>query len=248
VARALRLNEDLAEAVGVGHDLGHPPFGHIGEAVLDECLRERFGREFRHHEHSLRVVDELERDGAGLNLTDPVRDGIVCHSGRAPMPSTLEGRIVRLMDRVAYINHDIDDAVRAGILAERALPAEPLRILGGTGSRRIDTLVHDLVEHSEAAGDIVQGPEVGAAMNELREFMFDRVYLGDVVRREHEKIATVVRALFEHYATRPGEIPDRGGGPDADLPQRITDYLAGMTDRYCIRAFTELTVPEAFAR
>jgi dGTPase len=248
VARALRLNEDLAEAVGVGHDLGHPPFCHIGEAVLDECLRERFGREFRHHEHSLRVVDELEREGAGLNLTEPVRDGILCHSGRAPMPSTLEGRIVRLMDRVAYINHDIDDAVRAGILAERALPAEPLRILGSTGSRRIDTLVHDLVEHSEAAGDVVQGPAVGAAMAELREFMFERVYLGDVVRREHEKIATVVRALFEHYAARPDEIPDRGGAPDADLPQRITDYLAGMTDRYCIRAFTELTVPEAFAR
>jgi dGTPase len=248
VARALALNEDLTEAIGVGHDLGHPPFGHIGESVLDDCLRERFGREFRHYEHSLRVVDQLERDGAGLNLNQSVRDGILCHSGRAPMPATLEGRIVRLMDRVAYINHDIDDAVRAGILAEGALPPEPISILGPTGSDRIDTLVHDLVEHSEAAGDIVQGPEVGAAMAELRDFMFERVYLGEVVRREHEKIATVIRALFEHYAGRPEEIPDAGGARGADLPQRITDYLAGMTDRYCIRAFTELTVPEAFAR
>jgi len=247
VARALRLNEDLAEAIGMGHDLGHPPFGHIGEAVLDECLRERFGGGFRHNEHSLRVVERLERDGAGLNLTEQVRDGIRGHSGRAEPPATLEGRIVRLMDRVAYINHDIDDAVRAGILAERALPAEPLSILGGTGSARIDTLVHDLVEHSQAAGDIVQGPAVGPAMAELREFMFERVYLGQVVQREHAKIATVIRALFDHYASAPAEIPDGGGAPDADLAQRITDYLAGMTDRYCLRAFTELTVPSAFA-
>jgi dGTPase len=245
VGRALALNEDLVEAIGLGHDLGHPPFGHIGEAVLDDCLRERFGREFRHYEHSLRVVDHLERDGIGLNLTEQVRDGILGHSSRADMPDTLEGRIVRLVDRVAYINHDIDDALRAGVLRADELPADAIAVLGDTGSRRIDTLVHDLVEHSEPAGDIVQGEEAGAAMTALRDFMFEHVYLGATARREHAKIATVVRTLFEHYVESPELLGS--GAPDADLPQRVTDYLAGMTDRYCIRAFEELTVPEAFA-
>jgi len=243
VARALALNEDLTEAIGLGHDLGHPPFGHIGEDVLDRCLTERFGRGFRHFEHSLRVVDVLERDGRGLNLTDDVRDGIVCHSGRSPMPRTMEGRIVRLVDRVAYINHDIDDAVRAGVLDERALPQEPLDVLGRTGSARIDTLVHDLVEHAARAGDIVQGAEAGAAMDALRTFMFDEVYLGEVARREHERIDRVLRTLFDHYVALPDGPPDGGGAPGADLAQRVTDYLAGMTDRYCIRTFEALAVP-----
>jgi dGTPase len=255
VARALRLNEDLVEAVGLGHDLGHPPFGHIGEDVLDRCLRERFGREFRHYEHSLRIVDRLEPAppgsgrvvGAGLNLCQDVRDGILCHSGRAPQPRTLEGRIVRLVDRVAYINHDIDDALRAGVLREEDLPADAIAVLGTTGSMRIDRLVHDLVEHSEPAGDIVQGAEVGAAMDQLRTFMFDRVYLAEAARREHAKIETVVRRLFDHYAGAPELLPDGGGAPDADLAQRVTDYVAGMTDRYSIRAFEALSVPDAFA-
>jgi dGTPase len=247
VARALRLNEDLVEAIGLGHDLGHPPFGHIGEAVLDDCLQERFGRTFRHFEHSLRVVDVLENDGRGLNLTEDVRDGIVCHSGRAPQPRTLEGAIVRLVDRVAYLNHDIDDAVRAGVLSEEDLPVEPLAVLGDTGSHRIDVLVHDLVEHSERAGAIVQGAEAGAAMSELREFMFERVYLGPAARREHAKIGHVLRTLFAHFADDAARLPDGGGAQGADLAQRVTDYLAGMTDRYCIRAFEALTVPEAFA-
>jgi len=247
VARALRLNEDLVEAIGLGHDLGHPPFGHIGEEVLDECLRERFGVGFRHYEHSLRVVERLERDGAGLNLTEQVRDGIARHSSRAPEPSTLEGRIVRVIDRVAYINHDIDDALRAGLLLEADLPAQPIAVLGTSGSQRIDALVHDMVEQSERAGDIVQGPEAGPAMSALREFMFDRVYLGPAVRDEHQKISGVVRRLFEHYVEHPELMP--GGSHDAgDLAQRVTDYLAGMTDRYCIREFTELEVPQAFAR
>ena len=248
VARALRLNEDLVEAIGVGHDLGHPPFGHIGEDVLDVCLRERFGREFRHYEHSLRVVDVLERDGAGLNLCEQVRDGILRHSSRAPEPQTLEGRIVRIMDRVAYINHDIDDALRAGVLAEAELPERPIAILGDTGSKRIDALVHDMVEHSDRAGEIVQGPEAGEAMAQLRAFMFEQVYLGPRVRAEHERIAGVVRALFEHWVSHPEELPDGGGVQGADLAQRVTDYLAGMTARYCIRAFTELKVPQSFAR
>ena len=176
VARALRLNEDLVEAIGLGHDLGHPPFGHIGEDVLDRCARERFGRGFRHNEHSLRVVDAGAR--GGLNLTEPVRDGILRHSSGAGEPATLEGKIVRLVDRIAYINHDIDDAVRAGVLADADLPGEEIAVLGDTGSRRIDRLVHDLVEHSERAGDIVQGEEVGGAMMRLRGFMFQNVYLG----------------------------------------------------------------------
>jgi dGTPase len=247
VARALGLNEDLTEAIGLGHDLGHPAFGHIGEAVLDDCLREHFGGGFRHYEHSLRVVDVLENDGAGLNLCDDVRDGILGHSGRAPRPRTLEGRIVRLVDRVAYINHDIDDALRAGVLRDEQLPAEPIAVLGDTGPRRIDALVHDLVEHSERAGDIVQGEEIGGAMDALRTFMFELVYLRGAARGEHAKIERMLRTLFEHYVAAPGSIPDAGGAPDADLPQRVTDWLAGMTDRYCIRAFEALSVPEAFA-
>jgi dGTPase len=249
VARALRLNEDLVEAIGLGHDLGHPPFGHIGEEVLDSCLKERFGLDFRHYEHSLRVVDRLERDGIGLNLTEQVRDGIARHSSRAPEPRTLEGRIVRVIDRVAYINHDIDDAVRAGLLREEDLPAEPIAVLGATGSARIDALVHDMVEHSARAGEIVQGPQAGPAMAALRDFMFERVYLGPAVRAEHRRIARVVRRLFEHYVENPAELPGDEGEPGAgELAQRVTDYLAGMTDRYCIRLYTELDVPQAFAR
>jgi dGTPase len=267
VARALRLNEDLVEAVGLGHDLGHPPFGHIGEEVLDDCLRERFGMGFRHYEHSLRIVERLEPApgslqgsiAAGLNLTEQVREGIARHSSRAELPATMEGRIVRLIDRVAYINHDIDDAVRAGLLSEGELPAEPLEVLGRSGSARIDRLVHDMVEHSERAGDIVQGPEAGPAMAELREFMFERVYLGPAVRAERERIAAVLRRLFEHYVEHPELLPAPAGGAsvatgaserevEAALAQRVTDYLAGMTDRYCIREYTELQVPQAFAR
>jgi dGTPase len=261
VARALALNEDLVEAIGLGHDLGHPPFGHIGEEALDRCLKERFGSEFRHYEHSLRVVDRLERDGAGLNLTEQVREGIARHSSRAPLPRTLEGRIVRVIDRVAYINHDIDDAVRAGLLHEEELPEEPIAVLGESGSQRIDALVHDMVEHSYEVEDIVQGPRAGPAMAELRRFMFERVYLGPAVRAEHARIANVVRRLFEHYVEHPellpvshredlhnGERSEQGGLEGNELAQRVTDYLAGMTDRYCIREYTDLEVPRAFAR
>ncbi len=247
VARALCLNEDLTEAIGLGHDLGHPPFGHIGEAVIDGCLRERFGIGFRHYEQSLRIVDVLERGGAGLNLCESTRDGILCHSGRAPMPATLEGRIVRIVDRIAYINHDIDDAVRAGVLEPAALPADPIAILGTTGSERIDALVHDLVEVSEEAGDIVQGEQAGAAMARLRAFMFEHVYLGDVARQEHSRIERVLRTLFAHYASDVALLPDGGGAPGAGHAQRITDYLAGMTDRYAVRAFSALSVPASFA-
>ncbi len=224
VARALRLNEDLTEAIGLGHDLGHPPFGHAGEQALDELLRERGGRGFRHNEHSLRVVERLERDGRGLNLTWEVRDGILKHTG-SEEPETLEGRIVRLVDRFAYINHDIDDAVRAELLAPRELPAAPIALLGATGSRRIDTLVHDLVETSAGAGDIVQSDEIGEAMLALRAFMFEHVYL----QQDHAPARAAVRRIFEQLVD--------ARGMDAE---EATDYLAGMTDRFALAYAAEL--------
>jgi dGTPase len=242
VARALGLNEDLTEAIGLGHDLGHPPFGHIGEEALDDALREGCGHGFRHNVHSLRVVDVLEREGQGLNLTDQVRDGILNHTG-SDKPATLEGRIVKLVDRVAYINHDIDDALRAGILRPDDLPAPEIELLGPTGSARIDTLVRDIVERSDAAGDIVQSKEVGGAMLRLRKFMFERVYLGEAARGEHERAQRALRGLFDHYMQHPDEVPE--GEPGASECQRVADYLAGMTDRYCIARFAELTIPEA---
>src|SRR4249919_2911825 len=191
VGRALRLNEDLVEAIGLGHDLGHPPFGHAGEQALDALLRERGERGFRHNEHSLRMVEKLERDGRGLNLTWEVRDGILKHTGPEE-PETLEGKIVRIVDRVAYINHDIDDAIRAGMLEAADLPQAEIALLGETGSRRIDTLVHDLVETSAQAGDIAQSDEIGGAMLALRSFMFERVYLGPHTSAEHAMIDVTI--------------------------------------------------------
>jgi len=228
VARALRLNEDLTEAIGLGHDLGHPPFGHAGEQALDELLRERGGAGFRHNEHSLRVVEHLERDGRGLNLTWEVRDGILKHTG-PDEPETLEGRILRIVDRVAYINHDIDDAIRAGILDPHDLPAGEIAILGDSGSRRIDTLMHDLVETSAGAGDIVQSDEIGGAMLALRAFMFEHVYLGPHAPEEHARIRATIRRIFEHL------VDVRG-----DDVESATDYLAGMTDRFALTFAAEL--------
>jgi len=241
VARALGLNEDLAEAIGLGHDLGHPPFGHIGEETLDEALRERAGRGFRHNRQSLRAVDVLERDGRGLNLTEAVRDGILNHTGQQ-QPMTLEGRVVRLVDRVAYINHDLDDALRAGIIAPDDLPTAEIELLGSTGARRIDTLARDIVERSRLAGDIVQSEEIGEAMLLLRKFMFERVYLGAEARSEHERVQRTLRGLFDHYTQHPDEIPEGAAG--ADEIQRIADYIAGMTDRFCIATFKRLALPE----
>jgi dGTPase len=236
------LNEDLTEAIGLGHDLGHPPFGHTGEEALDAALQHAVGRRFLHNEHSLRVVEVLEREGRGLNLTEPVRDGILRHTG-PELPGTLEARIVRLVDRIAYINHDIDDALRAGVLDESDLPREEIAVLGETGSERIDLLVHDLVEHSEQAGDIVQGEEVGRAMASLRTFMFENVYLGDSARRQQERVIGVITTLFEHFMANP---PPAEVEPEPDIATRVTDYLAGMTDRFCIRTFEELTIPREF--
>ena len=197
VARALRLNEDLVEAIGLGHDMGHTPFGHAGEDALDDALRERFGRRFRHNEQSLRIA-------RSLNLTHEVCDGILTHTGEQE-PATLEGKIVRLVDRVAYINHDIDDALRYGLLDEDDLPADEIAVLGATGSARIDRLVHDIVESSDGVGEIRQSAEVAEAMLSLRAFMFERVYLGPQAAPEHERAHEVVRAIFDHLAERGDE-------------------------------------------
>ncbi len=230
VARALRLNEDLVEAIALGHDLGHAPFGHIGEAALDGILGETHAREFRHNVHSLRVVDVLEGDGTGLNLTAEVRDGILNHTGPTE-PRTLEGKIVRIVDRVAYLNHDIDDAIRAEILAAESLPSEEIALLGATGSERIDTLVHDLVETSAVAADIVQSESVGAAMLSIRRFMFDEVYLGPLAQRERTRATELVRTMFTYFLEHPEELPE---GASGDVVQRTTDYVAGMTDRFAL--------------
>jgi dGTPase len=214
VARALRLNEDLTEAIGLGHDMGHPPFGHAGEEQLDACMRGRFGTRFRHNEQSLRIAEDL-------NLTAEVREGILTHTGDTE-PETLEGKIVRLVDRVAYINHDIDDALRWGLLTPADLPHAEIEQLGDTGARRIDTLVHDLIESSEAAGDVVQSEDVGAAMLSLREFMFQHVYLGEHARGEHVKAHDTIRRIFEHEA-------GRGSSED-----EIRSFVSGMTDRFAL--------------
>ena len=223
VARALRLNEDLVEAIGLGHDTGHTPFGHAGEDALDEALLARFGGRFRHNEQSFRIAKQL-------NLTHEVCDGILTHTGERE-PTTLEGKIVRIVDRIAYVNHDIDDALRYGLLTERDLPAGEIELLGTTGSQRIDTLVHDLVRASEAAGDIVQGRDVGKAMHSLRAFMFERVYLGPQVMPEHERARRVVKAIFDVLVAEPERLPTG----DEELATRVTDYLAGMTDRFALQ-------------
>jgi dGTPase len=214
VARALWLNEDLTEAIGLGHDTGHTPFGHAGEDALDDVLHESFGRRFRHNEQSFRIA-------RSLNLTLEVCDGILTHTGERE-PETLEGKIVRLVDRVAYINHDIDDAVRYGLLRESDLPRAEIAVLGATGSERIDRLVHDIVETSDGVDDIRQSAEVGEAMLSLRAFMFERVYLGPQAAPEHERAHAVVARIFEHLVAR---------GDDVD---EAVDYVSGMTDRFAL--------------
>jgi dGTPase len=214
VARALRLNEDLTEAIGLGHDMGHTPFGHAGEDALDEALRDRFGKRFRHNEQSFRIA-------RSLNLTHEVCDGILTHTGERE-PESLEGKIVRLVDRVAYINHDIDDALRYGLLSEGDLPQEEIAILGVTGATRIDRLVHDIVETSESVDDIRQSPEVGEAMLSLRAFMFEHVYLGPAAAPEHERAHEVVRRIFNSLVER------------GDPVDETVDYIAGMTDRFAL--------------
>ena len=239
VARALELNEDLVEAIAMGHDLGHAPFGHAGEAALDELLRDRHGRRFEHNVQSLRVVDVLERGGRGLNLTREVRDGILHHTGPG-RTATLEGQVVRLMDRVAYVNHDIDDALRAGVLSPSDLPDDEVAALGDSTSRRLTTLVSDVVEASRDSDEIRQTADVGAAFLRLRAFMFRNVYLAPPAGLEAERAGGVVRALFTRLCERPELLPP---SPEPDPVTRATDFVAGMTDRYALRAYAEAFMP-----
>ena len=241
-ARALRLNEDLTEAIALGHDLGHTPFGHLGEQALTPFL----GRPFRHNEQSLRIVEHLENAGAGLNLTWEVRDGIVHHPWSTPKPATLEAQLVRFADRIAYINHDIDDAVRAGVLEVAELPADAVRVLGATHSDRIDTLVSDLVAQSDDRDEITLSAHVFAALDALRDFMFSEVYLRESARGDHERATKLIRDLFGYFLDHPDELPSEYHGAPGDLATHVADYISGMTDRYAIRTYEGLFLPRGW--
>ena len=244
VAKALRLNEDLTEAIALGHDLGHTPFGHAGERILNEIYSEGF----RHQEQSVRVVEVLEKKGQGLNLTKEVRDGILNHrtSGH---PSTLEGKIVRLSDKIAYINHDIDDALRAGILKEADVPAEYREVLGDTIRERLNALIHDIVIHSQGKDDIVMSPEMEKAMRGMRNFLFENVYHNPLAKREEKKVRHLLQELYQYYIEHPLELSEEylnlmDAGQEKE--RVVCDYIAGMTDQYAMQAFADLYIPKAW--
>ena len=237
LARALRLNEDLTEAIALGHDLGHTPFGHIGEGVLSKSL----GRKFKHAEQSLRVVEVLEYGGRGLNLTWEVRDGIVNHTWAQPTPATLEAMCVRFADRIAYVNHDLDDAVRAGVIAWDDVPAEVDRVLGRSHSNRIATLVNGVVEPSRGTATVEMAPEILASMDALRKFLFERVYLAPQLGDDRDRAERVIRELFAHYRDNPNELPEEYRRIDGPVPVRVADFVAGMTDGYAMRMHAALT-------
>jgi dGTPase len=242
VARALRLNEDLTEAIALGHDLGHTPFGHLGE----EALRPFLGRPFGHSEQSLRVVDHLERDGRGLNLTWEVRDGILNHPWAMPIPATMEGQVARFADRIAYVNHDIDDAIRAGLLTEEDLPPAASVALGRSHGQRLDTLVTDIVTATGHGPEVRMSEPVEEALGVLRDFMFERVYMRGEASAEQEKAVALIRALFSHYLDHPDQIPAEYASAPGDLPTRVADYIAGMTDRYALRVYERLFLPQGW--
>lgn len=243
VTRALRLNEDLTEAIALGHDLGHTPFGHAGEVALSEVT----GKPFRHNEQSLRVVDILEKDGQGLNLCHEVRLGILGHTGEY-VPQTLEGQIVRKSDQIAYINHDIDDAIRAGILTNEDIPTQISEVLGGSHRERINTLVCNLIRVSEEAGCLQMDPAVERAMQDLRAFMFERVYRNPVAKGEESKARAILQQLYCYYVKHPEAIPvDFQPQLSFDGMERtVCDYIAGMTDKYAISKYAELFIPTAW--
>ena len=240
IARALKLNEDLAEAIAMGHDLGHTPFGHAGEGALTYCM----GKPFRHNEQSLRVVDLLENNGQGLNLSYEVRMGIIGHTGEH-IPETLEGQIVRRADQIAYVNHDIDDAIRAGILKEETIPKGLTQVLGDTHSHRIDTLVLDMINSSMDTGRILLSSEVEAALKELRSFMFEHVYYNPVAKGEESKAKDMLIRLYDYYYNHPEALPaDFQPQMSFDgLERTVCDYIAGMTDKYAVDKFTQLFTP-----
>ena len=243
LARALRLNEDLAESIALGHDLGHTPFGHIGERALDELMPTGF----RHNEQSLRMVERLENDGQGLNLTFEVRDGIIHHSG-AVKPKTLEGLCVSRADRIAYINHDIDDALRANVIQEFELPKDCLRVLGQTHGERINTMIMDIVKTSFDTDDVKMSEPIQSAANGLRDFLFERVYRDGWRTKEEERCNHVMKALFAYYSDHPTEMPleyvtiiyQEG------VARGVCDFLACMTDRYALRQYEKLFIPSGF--
>ncbi|MDY4138610.1 MAG: deoxyguanosinetriphosphate triphosphohydrolase [Eubacteriales bacterium] len=243
MARALRLNEDLTEAIALGHDLGHTPFGHIGERSLDELMPDGF----RHNEQSRRCVEVLENGGAGLNLTWEVRDGILCHSGKQ-FPATLEGQCVRRADRIAYLNHDLDDALRGGVLQPFELPADCLKVLGQTHGQRINTMILDIVENSQGQDVLTMSPLVQEAMDGLREFMFERVYRDKWRAAEEHRCDLVMTQLFHYYSEHPGEMPEEYVliGYREGMERGVCDFLSGMTDRYAVRTYQQLFVPAAF--
>lgn len=240
IARALRLNEDLTEAIALGHDLGHTPFGHAGEKVLDEAC----SFSFKHREQSLRVVDILE-DGVGLNLTWEVRDGILNHSGENSA-ETLEGQVVHFSDRIAYINHDIEDAQRAGILKESDLPLQYVNVLGTSKRMRINGMIHNIIENSKEGNAVVMSPDHWEAMNQLRNFMFETVYLGPAAKKEEKKTEFILRSLFEYYMEQPEKIPHEADHPiylERNTERSVIDFIAGMTDRYAMNLFGRLFIP-----
>lgn len=243
IAKALRLNEDLVEAIALGHDLGHTPFGHAGERALNSVYH------FEHNEQSLRVVERLERQGQGLNLTWEVRDGILNHK-TAGRPHTLEGCVVRLSDKIAYINHDIDDAMRGGILTEEQIPKEICSVLGTSGKKRLDTMVHDVIVNSMNHPEIRMSEEVSQAMADLRKFMFQNVYLNSEAKGEEKKAIHLVKQLYEYYTEYPQQMPEkyqlaieRG---EAEKEQIVCDFIAGMTDHYAVMKYEEIFVPKAW--
>lgn len=243
IARALGLNEDLTEAAALGHDLGHTPFGHAGEEAMQEC----YDKEFTHYKQSLRVVEVLENDGEGLNLTYEVRDGIVNHTGKC-MASTLEGVIVKFADRIAYINHDIDDACRAGILKIEDIPKDIREILGDGHSQRINTMVTSLIHASTDKPEITMEPHILDATNRLRAFLFENVYLNPVAKSEVGKSKELLIRLFEHYVTHPNEMPElyNRRSDTEPIDRRVCDFISGMTDRYAIELYSKLYVPRVW--
>lgn len=240
IARALRLNEDLAEAAALGHDLGHTPFGHAGEMVMQEC----FSPDFTHYKQSLRVVEKLEKNGQGLNLTYEVRDGIVNHTGKH-VASTLEGVIVKYADRIAYINHDIDDARRAGILTIDDIPKELREVLGDKHSVRINNMVTSIIKASEGKNEIKMTPDVQEATDKLRAFLFENVYLNPVAKSEEVKAQTMLTELFEYFVKHPEKMPElyTRNLEEEGVGRCVCDYISGMTDRYAIELYNELFIP-----
>ena len=247
VARCLRLNEDLVEAVALGHDLGHTPFGHAGERALNEMVPGGF----RHSEQSLRIVDVLEKDGKGLNLTAEVRDGILNHSLKSS-PSTLEGQVVRLCDKLAYIHHDMDDAERAGILTERDIPQELRSLLGGSTRARLNTFVHDIVEHSKNRDHIRMSDEVGEGLIAIRKFMFENLYTNPLAKGEEGKARSMLVFLYEHYTAHPeqmtGEFVRLIEEKGETVERAVCDYISGMTDQYAISMFETIYIPRPWSK